>query len=105
MYPFLLLPLPASPPYELSGHLVLNGKRYSLEKLAGTIGSTDVYGSAAYVDREPRPMLTADLHSKHLNIEDLGPLIGVQTKAAAGKPPATQAETATREAAADAESV
>lgn len=27
LYPFLLLPLPATPSYQLSGHLVLKGKR------------------------------------------------------------------------------
>lgn len=96
LYPFLLLPLPASPPYALRGHLVLKGNRYTLDKLAGKIGSTDVYGSASYLERSPRPLLTADLHSKHLNIADLGPLVGVQTKEAAGKPPVTQAETGTR---------
>src|SRR4051794_23666215 len=27
--PFLLLPLPASPPYQLQGHLILKGNRYT----------------------------------------------------------------------------
>ncbi|RZL95844.1 MAG: AsmA family protein [Variovorax sp.] len=37
LYPFLLLPLPlpASPPYRLQGHLVLKGNRYTMEDLAG----------------------------------------------------------------------
>jgi uncharacterized protein involved in outer membrane biogenesis len=103
LYPFLLLPLPASPPYDVRGHLVLKGNRYTLDKLAGKIGSTDVYGSAAYVERDPRPLLTAELHSKLLNMADLGPLVGVKTKEALGKPRVTQAETNTRSAAASAE--
>ncbi|MGJ7489616.1 AsmA family protein [Variovorax sp. ZT4R33] len=99
LYPFLLLPLPASPPYQFEGRLVLKGNRYSIDDLAGKIGSTDIQGKGAYVDREPRPLLTADLHSKRLKLADLGPLIGVQTKASGGKPAASQAGTANRAAA------
>ena len=80
LYPFLLLPLPASPPYEFRGHLVQKGNRYGIEDLVGKIGSTDVAGSGAYIRQEPRPLLTAKLNSKLLNIADLGPLIGIQTK-------------------------
>lgn len=99
LYPFLLLPLPASPPYQLSGHLVLKGNRYTLENLAGKIGSTDITGRGAYVDQKPRPLLTADLHSKLLRIIDLGPVIGVQTKDSGGKPAASQSVTQHRESA------
>jgi len=96
LYPFLLLPLPASPPYELRGHLVLKGDRYSLDDIAGRIGSTDVSGSGAYLDRQPRPLLTADLRSQLLDIADLGPLVGVQTRETGGKPAASQGQTADR---------
>ena len=105
LYPFLLLPLPASPPYEVRGHLVLKGNRYSLDNLVGKIGSTDFYGSGAYVEREPRPLLTADLHSRLLNLADLGPMVGIKTKESIGKPKVTQAETNTRAQAAAAERV
>ncbi|RZI54675.1 MAG: AsmA family protein [Pseudomonas sp.] len=99
LYPFLLLPLPASPPYQLSGHLVLKGNRYTFENLSGKIGSTDIAGQGAYVDQKPRPLLTADLHSKLLRIVDLGPVIGVQTKGSGGKPAASQSATQHRESA------
>ncbi|MES2529921.1 MAG: AsmA family protein [Pseudomonadota bacterium] len=99
LYPFLLLPLPASPPYQLQGHLILKGNRYTMDDLVGRIGSTDVSGSGAYIDREPRPLLTADLHSKRLDIADLGPLVGVQTQQTGGKPAASQAQTSSRPAA------
>jgi uncharacterized protein involved in outer membrane biogenesis len=103
LYPFLLLPLPASPPYEFHGQLIQKGDRYGIDDLHGKIGETDMAGSAAYVRRVPRPLLTAKLSSKLLNIADLGPLIGIETKdtksvkTAAGttaKP--TQADTNTR---------
>lgn len=115
LYPFLLLPLPASPPYDFKGRLVQKGQRYAIDDLTGKIGSTDVHGSGAYVSRKPRPLLTAKLNSKLLNIADLGPIIGIETKdtksvaprtktvAAAGTATAvasakpTQADTNTRE--------
>ncbi len=96
LYPFLLLPLPASPPYQLQGHLILKGNRYTMDDLVGRIGSTDVSGRGAYVEGKPRPLLTADLHSKRLDIADLGPLVGVQTKETGGKPAASQAATRSR---------
>ena len=99
LYPFLLLPLPASPPYRLQGHLVLQGNRYTMDDLAGQIGATDVVGSGAYVERKPRPLLTADLRSKLLKLTDLGPLIGVQTKESGGKPSVAQSQSSDRPAA------
>jgi uncharacterized protein involved in outer membrane biogenesis len=103
LYPFLLLPLPASPPYRLAGHLTLQGDRYAMRELRGLIGKTDVTGEAAYEKREPRPLLTAQLHSKLLYLPDLGPLVGVTTKTSTDKTPPTQSQTATRGRAAAAE--
>ena len=80
LYPFLLLPLPASPPYEFRGHLVKKGSNYDIGNLTGKIGSTDIAGRAGYAQKNPRPLLTAKLNSKLLNIADLGPIIGLKTK-------------------------
>lgn len=99
LYPFLLLPLPATPPYKLSGHLILKGDKYTMDDLTGKIGSTDVTGRAAYVNRKPRPLLTADLHSKLMDMADLGPVVGVQTQGTAGKPKISQTQTRTKTAA------
>jgi uncharacterized protein involved in outer membrane biogenesis len=80
----------------LQGHLILEGDRYTMNDLSGRIGSTDVTGHATYVEKEPRPLLTADLRSRLLDIADLGPLIGVQTQGSGGKPAASQAQTRDR---------
>ncbi|SCK30384.1 AsmA protein [Variovorax sp. HW608] len=80
LYPFLLLPLPASPPYRLEGHLILEGKRYTMDDLRGRIGSSDVFGKGAYIDQKPRPLLQADLHSNNLDLADLGLLIGIEAR-------------------------
>jgi len=96
LYPFLLLPLPASPPYRLEGHLILKGNRYTMDDLRGRIGSTDVFGKGAYIDQKPRPLLQADLHSNNLDLADLGPLIGIETQETGGKPRLTKAQTRDR---------
>ena len=96
LYPFLLLPLPATPPYNLSGRLILKGDKYTMDDLTGKIGTSDVTGRAAYVNSKPRPLLTADLRSKMLDMADLGPVVGVQTKGSGGKPKISQAQTSTK---------
>ena len=100
LYPFLLLPLPATPPYTLSGHLILKGDKYTMDDLTGKIGSTDIAGRAAYINSKPRPLLTADLHSKLMDMVDLGPVVGVQTKGTGGKPKISQAQTSNKASAA-----
>src|SRR6185369_10107088 len=99
IYPLLLLPLPASPPYSLHGRLRREGPRYALEELGGRIGSTDLEGEGSYVMREPRPLLTIRLRSKLLDVTDLGPLIGIETKTRSAKP-LDQKELSNREQAA-----
>lgn len=100
LYPFLLLPLPASPPYAFQGRLMKEGNRFTIDDLAGKIGSTDVRGGGAYVDKEPRPLLTAKLQSRLLNIADLGPVIGLETKGTKATPTGARpkaADTSTRD--------
>jgi uncharacterized protein involved in outer membrane biogenesis len=99
LYPFLLLPLPASPQYHLDGHLTQKGSRYAMDEIRGQIGSTDVTGSGAYVEKSPRPLLQANLHSELLNMADLGPLVGITTKSSTTAAPPTQSETSDRGAA------
>ncbi|MFT3804773.1 MAG: AsmA family protein [Burkholderiaceae bacterium] len=96
LYPFLLLPLPATPPYQLAGRLVFADGQYRLTDLDGRIGSSDIGGEARYTPRTGRPLLEADLHSRQLVMADLGPLIGVQTKAGGERIAYDQQTTATR---------
>jgi len=101
LYPFLLLPLPASPPYAFRGHLVQKGDHFGIDDLSGKIGATDIRGSGTYMRKAPRPLLTAKLQSKLLKLSDLGPIIGLETKETAATVKEaknlTQAGTNTRE--------
>jgi AsmA family protein len=81
------LALPLSPPYRLSGELLRNGTSYTFHKVVGRVGGSDLEG-VFNVDREAddRPDLHADLHSRQLNIADLGSLIGAPTSGIAKTP-------------------
>ncbi len=65
LYPFLLLPLPASPAYALQGRLRRDGGRFTLDDLSGQ-------GS--------------DVLRQSLDLSDLGPLIGLDTRSRTGRP-------------------
>lgn len=96
LYPFLALPLPASPPYSIAGRLTLKGNRFGLDQLDGQIGATDIEGNGAYLRQSPRPLLQANLHSRLLRVADLGPVIGVETKSSPAGSKPTQASTSNR---------
>ena len=91
LYPYLLLPLPASPPYEIEGKLDFRGDTYQYGSFHGRIGETDLTGDASYTSKKPRPLLQIKLSSNLLNLADLGPLIGVQTKSNSGNPDKSKA--------------
>ncbi|MBB3307609.1 MULTISPECIES: AsmA family protein [unclassified Enterobacter] len=76
--------LPDTPPYETDGHLIARfneekGPLFRYEKFNGHIGDSDIHGSLVYRQGKPRPTLTGELTSNQLRMEDLGPLIGVNS--------------------------
>lgn len=83
LYPTLRLALPASPPYRFDGRLSKRGNTYGYAQFSGTVGGSDIAGDGELVIEVPRPRLTASLRSKRVNLDDLGPLIGVQAAEAA----------------------
>ena len=72
----LALPLPATPPYDLSGQIATQGAKYSLNDFSGTIGDSDMRGSVSVDLGGEIPSLTGELVSKRLDFDDLAGLIG-----------------------------
>lgn len=68
--------LPDTPPYTLSGQLRHTGVEWVFGPFEGTVGESDLRGAVAYRTGGKRPALQADLKSKLLDFDDLGPLIG-----------------------------
>ncbi len=95
LYPTLPLALPDTPPYRATGRLVRDGDVYTYTGFTSVIGNTDIAGDARYERRQPRPLLTATLKSRSLDLADLGPLVGLPPRAAATTPPAAPKATPT----------
>ena len=95
LYPTLPLALPETPPYRATGRLARKGDVYTFTGFSGVIGNTDVAGDARYQRRSPRPLLTASLKSRSLDLADLGPLVGLSPRKTSSTPPTAPKATAT----------
>ncbi|MCB2052775.1 MAG: AsmA family protein [Geminicoccaceae bacterium] len=79
------LPSISLPPYEVSGQLVWQGDDIKVSELSGLVGDSDIKGTLA-VDRRPKPVaVSGDLHSRLLDFDDLGTLIGAPAEADEGE--------------------
>jgi len=77
VFPLLGIPAPPTPPYHLAGDLSRSGDVWKLSNLSGVIGKSDISGDISIDGRAKKSFLRADLSSKSLNFDDLGPLVGV----------------------------
>lgn len=77
--------LPDSPPYRLAGRLRHEGNDWIFDPFDGKVGDSDLAGSLTYTKGAQRPFLKADLKSKVLDFNDLGPLIGAPPKTGPGE--------------------
>ena len=68
--------LPNTPAYSLSGHVVRDGSTYKVTDFAGRVGRSDLSGVMALAQRRDRKFLQASLHSRSLDMTDLGALFG-----------------------------
>jgi AsmA family protein len=79
------LALPNTPPYRLSGKLVRDGDTYRFTNFGGKVGDSDLHGELTVDASGDKPYLKADLASKKLDFDDLGPLIGAHPATGAGE--------------------
>ncbi|RYF81491.1 MAG: AsmA family protein [Comamonadaceae bacterium] len=104
LFPLLGVALPETPPYAVAGTLKKNGMRWDAGALKGKLGLSDISGDLAFEQGGARPSLSGQLQSNVLDMDDLGPLIGLQPSArsvAAVKvegvpPPVTQEQAQSR---------
>lgn len=77
--------LPETPPFSAQGHLTgvlrRGGGDWAYNNFSGKVGASDISGSATYLERKPRNVLTGNVHSKLLHLNDLGPLVGADNRA------------------------
>ena len=65
------LPLPRTPPYQLSSHIVATRGQVRLDPVGGRIGSSDVAGTLTVAPQPGGRRLDADLRSRSLRMSDL----------------------------------
>lgn len=70
--------LPATRDYVAQGHFVRKGNTLRYEAFSGRVGTSDLTGWWQVETGGKRPLLTADLVSTQLTLEDLGPVIGAR---------------------------
>ena len=77
--------LPDTPPYKVAGHLRHTGTEWLFNDFAGRIGDSDVQGDVTYRTGGKRPFFQANVKSKLLDLDDLGPIIGTPPKTGPGE--------------------
>ena len=77
--------LPDTPPYKLAGHLRRSGSEWVFDPFRGSVGDSDLQGSLTYTTAGKRPLLRANLTSKLLDFDDLGPVVGTPPKTGPGE--------------------
>ena len=82
--PLTGLVLPSTPPYDLAAGFAREGKFFALRKLNGRVGDSDLAGRLSIDQTRARPLLQADLASRHLVLADLYAVIGGAPSHAAG---------------------
>jgi hypothetical protein len=72
------LALPNTPPYEVTGTVVRDNLRFTIDDFQGKLGSSDIAGKIAIDTGRERPKLDATLTSKQLNLADLAAPLGTE---------------------------
>jgi len=80
LYPLTSIPLPATPPYRITGQLNYTKGTISFHNFSGRVGSSDLEGNITYTagPAGSRPLVTAILTSNRIDLTDLGGFLGAQ---------------------------
>jgi uncharacterized protein involved in outer membrane biogenesis len=85
LYPLIGVATPPTPPYALDGRLTRDAKgdrtTWHYNGFRGTVGDSDLSGSASITTGGARPYLRANLVSKKLDFDDLAGFVGAAPQA------------------------
>jgi len=72
------IPLPSTPPYRITGHLDYSKDTIRFDHFYGRVGSSDLEGDLdeTHPISGGKPLITANLASKHVDLTDLGGFLG-----------------------------
>jgi uncharacterized protein involved in outer membrane biogenesis len=76
LYPLTGIALPKTPSFDITGNLDYADRKILFRDFSGKIGSSDLEGDITVDPRPARPVVTADLKSRQVDLADLGGFIG-----------------------------
>lgn len=79
------IPLPATPPYKVHGHLIREADTWQFNKFSGKVGDSDLSGDFHIDVGREKPFIRANLVSRQLDLDDLGGLIGTPPQTGPGE--------------------
>ncbi|MBT2326528.1 AsmA family protein [Variovorax paradoxus] len=103
LYGLLGIALPQTSPYALSGELKKRAKLWQVQGLEGRLGLSDIGGDMQFDQSQKPPYLAGSLRSRVMDMDDLGPLIGLPPTARSARavegvaPPPSVAEVKRRQ--------
>ncbi|KAB2965048.1 AsmA family protein, partial [Zoogloea sp.] len=78
LYPLTGVPLPATPPYQLSASLVRKSEEWVFSGIDGRIGRSDVGGTLTVDRSRPLQQIRGALRSRRIDISDLSGFLGAR---------------------------
>jgi uncharacterized protein involved in outer membrane biogenesis len=78
LYPLTGIPLPKTPPFDITGNLDYSARKIVFRGFEGKVGSSDLEGDITVDPTAARPLVVADLKSRSVDLADLGGFIGSQ---------------------------
>ena len=76
--PLTGIAIPKTPAYRIAGQLDYQAGSVKFTGFSGKVGSSDLEGSLQVDTTKPRPVLTADMQSRLVDLKDLGGFIGAE---------------------------
>ena len=76
LYQLTDVPVPATPPFSVTGNVDYSKSAFRLEHFYGHMGSSDLEGTLTEAMTSPRPTITADLTSHRVDFTDLAGFLG-----------------------------
>lgn len=77
LFPLLGIALPQTSPYSIGGDLRKRGKLWEVAGMKGRLGLSDIGGDMKFDQGQKVPFLSGSLRSRVMDMDDLGPLIGL----------------------------
>jgi uncharacterized protein involved in outer membrane biogenesis len=81
MYPIAGVPLPPTPAYKLAGYLSHSGDIWTFKRFKGKVGKSDLSGDFSVDTGKTPQLITADVVSHVLDMNDLAGIIGADNAA------------------------